>query len=126
MELIKVDVELSLLDRVKANPMMLLMGLVGLYWLYTTIMGANTPKAKEVSMKDASSSSNPHVFFDIEIGGKLQGRVVFELFKGVVPRTVENFRCLCTGEKGTGKQGKALWFKNSSFHRVIPQFMFQG
>jgi peptidylprolyl isomerase len=70
--------------------------------------------------------SRPRVFFDITIGGKPTGRIVMELHNDVVPRTAENFRCLCTGEKGTGKSGKPLHFKSSGFHRIIPNFMLQG
>jgi len=66
------------------------------------------------------------VFFDMNIGGAPAGRITMELFTEDVPKTVENFRCLCTGEKGMGKSGKPLHFKGSAFHRVIPQFMCQG
>jgi peptidylprolyl isomerase len=69
---------------------------------------------------------NPRVFFDITIGGAPAGRIVFELFADVVPKTAENFRALCTGEKGTGNSGKPLHFKGSAFHRIIPGFMCQG
>merc|ERR1712083_815261 len=65
-------------------------------------------------------------FFDMTIGGAPAGRIVMELDQDIVPKTCENFRCLCTGEKGTGKSGKPLHFKGSAFHRVIPEFMCQG
>ncbi|MFM9089425.1 MAG: peptidylprolyl isomerase [Cyanobium sp.] len=72
------------------------------------------------------STANPRVFFDISIGGKPAGRLSFELFADVVPKTAENFRALCTGEQGMGKSGKTLTYKGSSFHRIIPDFMCQG
>ncbi|CAI4222025.1 unnamed protein product [Auanema sp. JU1783] len=68
----------------------------------------------------------PQVFFDITIGGKAAGRIVMELFNDIVPNTAENFRCLCTGEKGKGASGKPLHYKGSKFHRIIPDFMIQG
>ena len=71
-------------------------------------------------------AKNPKVFFDILIGKAKAGRVVMELFADKVPRTAENFRCLCTGEKGLGASGKPLHYKGSTFHRIIPSFMCQG
>ena len=54
-------------------------------------------------------------------------RIEFELFSSLVPKTCENFRCLCTGEKGrSAASGKPLHYKGCVFHRVIPQFMLQG
>merc|ERR1719460_2091263 len=70
--------------------------------------------------------ANPTVFFDMTVGGTSAGRIKMELYANDVPKTAENFRALCTGEKGIGKQGKPLHFKGSSFHRVINQFMCQG
>lgn len=63
-------------------------------------------------------------FFDISIGGESVGRIVFELFKDVVPKTVENFRSLCVGF--TSEDGKKLHYKGSIFHRIIKDFMIQG
>lgn len=71
-------------------------------------------------------ATNPKVFLAITIDGKAVGKITIELFADAVPKTAENFRALCTGEKGTGTKGKPLHYKGSAFHRVIPQFMCQG
>ena len=63
--------------------------------------------------------SNPRVFFDIAVNGAKLGRIEFELYAHKVPKTAENFRSLCCGDKG-------MTYKGSKFHRIIPQFMCQG
>ncbi|XP_066483025.1 NK-tumor recognition protein isoform X2 [Tiliqua scincoides] len=69
----------------------------------------------------------PQCFFDIEINREPVGRIVFQLFSDVCPRTCKNFLSLCTGEKGIGKTtGKKLCYKGSTFHRVVKNFMIQG
>ncbi|KAJ8763552.1 hypothetical protein K2173_002435 [Erythroxylum novogranatense] len=69
----------------------------------------------------------PKCYLDISIGGELEGRIVVELFNDIVPKTAENFRSLCTGEKGIGPNtGVPLHFKGCCFHRVIKGFMVQG
>ena len=85
-----------------------------------------TTRNPNQSLTTTMATENPVVFFDITIGGSLKGRIEMELRADVVPKTAENFRCLCTGEKGVGRSGKLLHFKGSSFHRVIPGFMCQG
>ena len=70
--------------------------------------------------------SHIQVFMDIQIGtegeaGFSQGRIVMELFKDQVPMTVENFRALCTGERG-----RNLHYRTRTFDRIIPGFMMQG
>ncbi|CAI8025944.1 Peptidyl-prolyl cis-trans isomerase G [Geodia barretti] len=71
--------------------------------------------------------SLPRCFFDISIDGTPVGRVIFELFADVSPTTCENFRCLCTGEKGEGKSTfKPLHYKGTPIHRIVKGFIVQG
>ena len=69
--------------------------------------------------KRIKATTNPRVYLDIEINGSRAGRFVITLFADIVPITAENFRCLCTHEKGFG-------FRHTSFHRIIKDFMAQG
>ncbi|KAF8134844.1 cyclophilin-like domain-containing protein [Boletus edulis] len=69
----------------------------------------------------------PRVFFDFSIGSDPAGRVIFELFNDTAPKTAENFRALCTGEKGLSVVSeRPLYYKNSIIHRSIDNFMIQG
>ncbi|KAG2071796.1 hypothetical protein BDR04DRAFT_1015342 [Suillus decipiens] len=69
----------------------------------------------------------PRVFFDFAIGTEPAGRVIFELYNDTAPKTAENFRALCTGEKGlSAVSERPLYYKNSIIHRSIRDFMIQG
>ncbi|XP_078392666.1 NK-tumor recognition protein isoform X2 [Cetorhinus maximus] len=71
--------------------------------------------------------NRPQCYFDVEINRAPVGRIVFELFSDVCPKTCKNFLFLCTGEKGLGKKTrKQLCYKGSTFHRIVKEFMVQG
>lgn len=92
---------------------------------YFSSQPRHLPKMSETK-PETESKKRSRVFFDVSIGKTKEGRITFELYDDVVPKTAENFRCLCTGEKGMGAAGKPLSYKGSTFHRVIKQFMIQG
>ena len=91
-------------------------------WMKTTVYGPKGTMDKTLKIR-----GNPRVYFDITLDGVAAGRVVMQLRKDVVPKTAENFRALCTGVKADGtKLEEGFGYKNSTFHRVIPDFMCQG
>ncbi|CAK9033233.1 unnamed protein product [Durusdinium trenchii] len=105
---------------------LLLVGLLGFLAIWLTgskglPAGPVLPLANVLHAK-----GNPHVFLEVEAAGQALGRIEMELFQDVAPMAVENFRALCTGEKGVGLANSPRHFKGSPFHRIIPGFMAQG
>ena len=84
----------------------------------TVVPSYNLPPTEHVA--------RPVVYMDIQINDTHLGRIVYMLFADITPITCENFRVLCTGERGFSQSGTKLHFKGSSFHRVMPGFMAQG
>jgi peptidylprolyl isomerase len=102
----------------KAKEKALFGGIFGKVSVYDDKEGVLLPNAK---------GDNPHVFFDVKQGDENLGRIVMQLYADITPKTAENFRALCTGEKGNGAvSGKPLHYKGCKFHRVIKDFMIQG
>ncbi|KAH0886515.1 hypothetical protein HID58_062611, partial [Brassica napus] len=85
-----------------------------------------TNPSSQKSLECSPGKANPKVFFDMAVRGKAVGRIVMELFADTTPRTAENFRALCTGEKGMGKKGKPLHYKGSIIHHMCPDYMIGG
>ncbi|VDP14137.1 unnamed protein product [Heligmosomoides polygyrus] len=89
-------------------------------WLKRYGRGSGIEDAKKSNGTSSTGGKGlPRVYLGVKIGIRYIGRIVIELRSDVTPRTAENFRCLCTGEKGFG-------FEGSTFHRIIPKFMLQG
>jgi len=98
----------------------------GVKYVLNSIYWQKSAHIMTVNKRDAGAT-RPRCFFDISLGGLGMGRIVFELFNDVAPKTAENFRALCTGEKGFGLiTGKKLQYKGVIFHRVVKDFMVQA
>jgi len=76
--------------------------------------------------KPPDTTITSRVFLELSIGGEAAGRIECGLYGKQLPRTAENFRALCTGEKGFSSGGQPLHLLGSCFHRIIPNFMLQG
>lgn len=89
--------------------------------------GGSTRPDGEASQPQKIKENRPKVWLEISLQKRVLGKITLELFGDVVPKTVENFRCLCTGERGVSAvSGKALHYKGSRFHRIIPGKVIQG
>ena len=95
----------------------------------TAIAAALVSSCFAADLKDAKDTLAPctdKIFFDIDISGKSEGRVVMCMFGDTTPKTVKNFVELSDGTNPIGSAGKPLTYKGSTFHRIIDNFMAQG
>ncbi|GAB4838504.1 hypothetical protein Ancab_028050 [Ancistrocladus abbreviatus] len=112
--------EISAFARSRWLVVVFLAAILCFYAFFTT-----QPGVKE-KVEEEEPEITHRVFLDVDMDNQRLGRIVIGLFGTVVPKTAENFRALCTGEKGKGAAGKPLHYKKTPFHRVIPGFMIQG
>ncbi|XP_011001981.1 PREDICTED: peptidyl-prolyl cis-trans isomerase CYP21-1-like [Populus euphratica] len=105
------------------QPKCLLLFVVLLIFL---IFAFTSPKQDEVKEEEQEYEITHRVYLDVDIDEQRQGRIVIGLYGKVVSKTAENFRALCTGEKGKSASGKPLHYKGTPFHRIISGFMIQG
>ncbi|KAF5894674.1 peptidyl-prolyl cis-trans isomerase-like 6, partial [Clarias magur] len=85
-----------------------------------------TALAQECYTKHLQSTGHVFVYMDVVIGDEAAGRLLFELFSDLCPKTCENFKALCTGEAGISQSGLPLCYKGTLFHRVVPNGWVQG
>ncbi|WVZ20925.1 hypothetical protein V8G54_008247 [Vigna mungo] len=104
------------------QPRCLLLVIVLTIFLILAISGSRRVEEKVEEEPEITD----RVFLDVDIDGQRLGRIVIGLYGQVVPKTVENFRALCTGEKGKNANGVKLHYKGTPFHRIVSGFMFQG
>ncbi|ONH92220.1 hypothetical protein PRUPE_8G163600 [Prunus persica] len=93
--------------------------------IFLIFVFSSTHKKEEEKVEEVPEITH-RVYLDVDIEGQHLGRIVIGLYGQVVPKTVENFRALCTGEKGKGAKGKPLHYKRTPFHRIVSGFMIQG
>ncbi|GAY45970.1 hypothetical protein CUMW_093420 [Citrus unshiu] len=97
-----------------------------LFILQSALTGVDAPENEEEEKGEEVFEITHRVYLDVDIEEQRLGRIVIGLYGQVVPKTVENFRALCTGEKGTGASGKPLHYKGRPFHRIVSGFVIQG
>ncbi|XP_024990049.1 peptidyl-prolyl cis-trans isomerase CYP21-1-like [Cynara cardunculus var. scolymus] len=105
------------------RPRFLIIFLIGSVLVYLAF--SSFSQQEEETVEEVHEITH-RVFLDVDIDKQRLGRIVLGLYGEVVPKTVENFRSLCTGELGKGASGKPLHYKGTPFHRIIPGFMIQG
>ncbi|XP_010548090.1 PREDICTED: peptidyl-prolyl cis-trans isomerase CYP21-1 [Tarenaya hassleriana] len=108
---------------VLAQPRCLLLLIALTIFLVFALTNSGKEEEKQV---DEDYDITHRVYLDVDIEGQRIGRMIIGLYGAVVPKTVENFRALCTGEKGNTSSGKPLHYKGTPFHRIISGFVIQG